>query len=119
MKITRAQARKDGDFTRLFVTLDGEEYIAPVSKPFVLIQRTAELPLDYPAGEPFVVFVDPADEDSEPLEILHATRDPVYVHVCREFRADPLSAKSIKIPTVAEAEAARWEATEDGFLRRL
>ncbi|MBK8095052.1 MAG: hypothetical protein IPK32_24560 [Verrucomicrobiaceae bacterium] len=48
MKITKAELRMDQGWERLFVTIDGQEYLLPVAKPIFLAQGMTQAPEAWP-----------------------------------------------------------------------
>lgn len=117
MKYTAPHIRAEDRNNRFYLTIDGKEYLVPVAKPFILIQGVGTLPEEITGG-PEVVFEVPTDEDSPMFEVPNATRDEIFVHLCREVCADR-TPRRLEVPTLKEARAAKWEARPDGIFRRL
>lgn len=109
MKIEKAAIRQDGQFVRLFVTIDGHEYIAPVSKPVFLVQGIAALP-DALADEAqtFGALAEPGNENSDEVPF-EGTSDPVYVELVR-LAAYDLTPRvlTVKSPEASLEAAGTW-----------
>lgn len=107
MKITGAAIKQQGDWLRLFITIDGAEYQVPFTKPVFLLQGVAELPEGYePEGaRTFAPLGDLGNENSG-VPIV-GTDDPVFVEIVRRATMDPERAGAITVPGAEEAQAAQ------------
>lgn len=104
VQITKAEVRLDDGWHRLFVTIDGVEWLIPCAKDIMLAQGLTLAPEAWtgPLGERYI-FTDLRDEDS-PSEVVEGIIDPVLVGLAiRASRSDKLG--SVPIPSEAQAHA--------------
>lgn len=94
----------DQGWLRAFITVEGREYLLPVSKPLVLAQGVTQAPEDWPyplEGREIFMELDNEDSASEGLE---GITDPVIVGIAiRVLRSNDIG--PIPIPNEADGVA--------------
>lgn len=107
MKITKAELRMDQGWERLFVTIDGQEYLLPVAKPIFLAQGMTQAPEAWPYEiQRREIFVELGDEEAD-TEDAQGITDPVIVGIAIRAAFQRASGQlgEIAIPTESEAFA--------------
>lgn len=104
MKITKAETRIDEGWKRLFVTIDGAEFLIPVAKAIFLAQGMTYAPEFWPYElQSREIFHDLADESS-PSEHGRGITDPILVGIAiRVLRSSDIG--PIPIPNEADGVA--------------
>lgn len=94
----------EGRNRRLYVTIDGKEWLLPIAKEIMLAQGLTLPPEGYtgPTEERYI-FTDLRDEDSASEDVVGIT-DPVLVGLAIMSRGEP-PVGPVKIPTAAEGQA--------------
>ncbi|OYW71162.1 MAG: hypothetical protein B7Z37_28470 [Verrucomicrobia bacterium 12-59-8] len=106
--ITATIRTEDERWPRLFVTIDGKEWLLPVAKDIILAQGVTLPPEGWtgPTEERYI-FTDLRDEDS-PADVLDGITDPVLVGLAIRGR-NATGDGPVSIPSEAEGLAAiRW-----------
>lgn len=107
MKIDKSEVRMDEGWLRAFITVEGIEYLLPVSKPLVLAQGVTQAPEEWPYPlEGREIFMELDNEDSASEGLVGIT-DPVIVGIairCMKQQAKDAEG-AITLPSLDQAMA--------------